>query len=175
MDEQGRGRNVATIFMSALTISIYFFPKVLYGLQFNSGNTLGDVIKLNEEIATVAKTPELSKERLKQVDSLIQTYIIEKKFLVPGFAMSDLVKDISTPEHVLTYYFNNFKGTTFLKWKNQLRIEEAIKLLKAGQAEINTLESVGKACGYKSRSNFIQAFKTQTGESPSEYLKSIDL
>ena len=175
MDEQGRGRNVATIFMSALTISIYFFPKVLYGLQFNSGNTLGDVIKLNEEIATVAKTPELSKERLKQVDSLIQTYIIEKKFLVPGFAMSDLVKDISTPEHVLTYYFNNFQGTTFLKWKNQLRIQEAIQLLEAGEANTNTLESVGKACGYKSRSNFIQAFKTQTGESPSEYLKSIDL
>lgn len=173
MDEQGRGRTVATIFMSALTISIYFFPKVLYGLQFNSGNTLGDVIKLNEEIATIAKTPELSKERLKQVDSLIQTYIIEKKFLVPGFAMSDLVKDIATPEHVLTYYFNNYQGTTFLKWKNQLRIQEAIQLLKAGEANTNTLESVGKACGYKSRSNFIQAFKTQTGESPSAFLKKL--
>lgn len=173
MDEQGRGRTVATLLMSALTISIYFFPKVLYGLQFNAGNSFADVIKLNEEIATIAKTPELSKERLMQVHTRIQDYIKEKRYLLPGYAMSDLVKDIVTPEHVLTYYFNNHLGTTFLKWKNQLRIEEAVMLLKAGEAETNTLESVGKTCGYKSRSNFIQAFKTQMGESPSQFLKKL--
>lgn len=173
LDEQGRGRSVATVLMSALTISIYFFPKVLYGLQFKSGNSLGDVIKLNEEITKVAKTPEVSNARLKQVDKLVENHTFEKLYLAPGYALSDLVKNISIPEHVLTYYFNNYKGITFLKWKNKLRIEEAIKLLKSGEADTNTLESVGKACGYKSRSNFIQAFKSQTGESPSAYLKNI--
>ena len=173
MNEHGIGRTVATVVMSAQIVTIYFFPKILYGLQFSTGKTMGDVIKRNEEIATIVKTPEFSKERLKQVQRLIQSYVTEKKFLVPGFAMSDLVKDIATPEHVLTYYFNNYQGTTFLKWKNQLRIQEAIHLLEAGEAETNTLESVGKACGYKSRSNFIQAFKAQTGESPSAYLKKL--
>ena len=173
LDEQGRGRSVATVLMSALTISIYFFPKVLYGLQFKSGNSLVDVMKLNEEITKVAKTPEVSNARLKQVDKLVENHTFEKLYLVPGYALSDLVKNISIPEHVLTYYFNNYKGITFLKWKNKLRIEEAIKLLKSGEADTNTLESVGKACGYKSRSNFIQAFKSQTGESPSAYLKNL--
>jgi len=173
LDEQGRGRAVATVLMSALTISIYFFPKVLYGLQFKSGKSLVDVIKLNEEITKVAKTPEVSNARLKQVDKLVEDHTFEKLYLVPGYALSDLVKNISIPEHVLTYYFNNYKGITFLKWKNKLRIEEAIKLLKSGEADTNTLESVGKACGYKSRSNFIQAFKSQTGESPSAYLKKL--
>jgi AraC-like DNA-binding protein len=173
MDEEGKGRTVATVFMSALTVSIYFFPKILYGLQFSAGSSLTDVIKLNEEMTSVAKTPELSKLRLKKVGDEIEQYVKSKKFLVPGFSLADLVKDLSTPEHVLTFYFNNHKGTTFLKWKNQLRIQEAVALLKSGQAETNTLESVGKACGYKSRSNFIQAFKTQTGESPSTYLKKL--
>jgi AraC-like DNA-binding protein len=173
MDSEGKGRAVATVFMSALTISIYFFPKILYGLQFSTGTTLTDVIKLNEEMTSVARTPELSKLRLKKVGVEIEQYVKSKKFLVPGFSLADLVKDLSIPEHVLTFYFNNHKGITFLKWKNQLRIEEAIMLLKAGEAETNTLESVGKACGYKSRSNFIQAFKTQTGESPSAYLKKL--
>ena len=173
LDEQGRGRSVATVLMSALTISIYFFPKVLYGLQFKSGNSLVDVMKLNEEITKVAKTPEVSNARLKQVDKLVENHTFEKLYLVPGYSLSDLVKNISIPEHVLTYYFNNYKGITFLKWKNKLRIEEAIKLLKSGEADTNTLESVGKACGYKSRSNFIQAFKSQTGESPSAYLKNL--
>ncbi len=173
LDEQGRGRSVASIIMFGLMVSIYFFPSVLYGLEGKSGASLLAVVKLNEEIATNAKTFELSKIRIKRVEKQLNEYVLEKKFLVPGFAMSDLVKDLATPEHVLTYYFNNYKGITFLKWKNQLRIEEAVMLLKAGKAETNTLESVGKACGYKSRSNFIQAFKTQTGESPSVYLKNL--
>ena len=173
MDEQGRGRAVLTFFMSALTLSIYFFPKVLYGLQLQTSNLLLDVIKRNEEITSISKSPEVSKIRLKQVGQLVRDHVIEKHYLQPGYAMSDLVKDIAVPEHVLTYYFNNHQGITFLKWKNQLRITEAIRLLKAGEAETNTLESVGKACGYKSRSNFIQAFKTQTGESPSVYLKKL--
>lgn len=173
LEEQGRGRSVASIIMFGLMVSIYFFPSVLYGLQEKSGESLLDVIKLNEEIATTSKSFELNKLRLTQVEKQLEVYLAEKKFLIPGFAMSDLVKDISTPEHVLTYYFNNYKGITFLKWKNQLRIEEAVNLLKAGEAETNTLESVGKACGYKSRSNFIQAFKAQTGESPSAYLKKL--
>ena len=173
MDEEGKGRTVATVFMSALTVSIYFFPKILYGLQYSPSSTLTDVIKLNEEMAIIAKTPELSKARIKQVQTALMSYLPEKKFLQPGFSLTDLVKDLGIPEHVLTFYFNNHQGITFLKWKNQLRIEEAIVLLNAGEAETNTLESVGKTCGYKSRSNFIQAFKTHTGESPSAYLKKL--
>ena len=173
LDEQGRGRSVASIIMFGLMVSIYFFPTVLYGLQGKSGGSLLAVVKLNEEMASISRTPEFTKSRLKKVENQLVGYVLEKKFLAPGYALSDLVKDIAVPEHVLTYYFNNYKGITFLKWKNQLRIEEAVALLKSGQAETNTLESVGKACGYKSRSNFIQAFKTQTGESPSAYLKKL--
>ena len=173
LDVQGKGRTVATIFMSAQTISIYFFPKILYGLHFNSGSTISDVIKLNEEISSVAKSVEISNTRLRQVEKLMEIHLLEKKYLQPGYSLSDLVSAIYTPEHVLTYYFNNYKGITFLKWKNQLRIEEAIKLLNAGEANTHTLESVGKTCGYKSRSNFIQAFKAQMGESPSAYLKKL--
>jgi AraC-like DNA-binding protein len=174
LDEQGGGRTIATILMSAFTISIYFFPKVLYGLQLKSSNSLVDIIPLNEDITTtISKTPDVSSTRLKQVDKLIESHMLEKKYLLPGYALSDLVKIISIPEHVLTYYFNNYMGITFLKWKNKLRIEEAIQLLKSGEADTKTLESVGKACGYKSRSNFIQAFKSHTGESPSNFLKKL--
>ena len=167
MDEQGRWRNVVTIFMSLLMVSIYFFPKVLYGLQLAKGNKLGDVVKLNN-----AMTPE-SQSRLIQIDGLMESYLLEKKFLSQGFSLTDLVRDLDVPLHALTYYFNNYKGTTFLNWKNQLRVSEAIQLMQSGKADFHTLESVGEACGYKSRSNFIQAFKSYTGESPSSYLKRL--
>ena len=173
MNEDRSGRTVATILMSALTISIYFFPKILYGLQFNTRNSLVDVIKLNNQISSNTKNSDQIKSRIEQIQTALDAYLPIKKYLKPGFSLSDLVKDVGIPEHLLTFYFNNHQGITFLKWKNQLRIEEAVKLLEAGNADTNTLESVGKACGYKSRSNFIQAFKTQTGESPSAYLKKL--
>jgi AraC-like DNA-binding protein len=173
LDEYGRGRTVATIIMSAMSASIYFFPKILYGLQPQSGNSITDVIALNDKINKTSKSPEFSMARLNLVEKAIKNHMPAKPYLEPGFCLADLVRDLGLPEHLLTYYFNNHKGLTFLKWKNQLRIQEAILLLKAGQAETNTLESVGKACGYKSRSNFIDSFKSQTGESPSAFLKKL--
>ena len=172
-DVHGRGRSVATVIMAVLTGSIYFFPKILYGLQTPTGNSITDVIALNKKISKASSAPEFSKSRLKLVAVALENYLPGKQYLEPGFCLSDLVKELGMPEHLLTYYFNNHKGVTFLKWKNQLRIQEAIALLNAGKAEINTLESVGKACGYKSRSNFIDSFKSQTGESPSAFLKRI--
>lgn len=173
LDAQGRGRSVATFIMSAMAGAIYFFPKILYGLQPQTGNTLTDVFALNEKISRASKPPEFSVARIKLVDKALKEYMPLKRYLEPGFSLNDLVKDLGMPEHLLTYYFNYHKGVTFLKWKNRLRIEEAIFLLKSGKAETNTLESVGKACGYKSRSNFIVSFKSQTGESPSIYLKKL--
>jgi AraC-like DNA-binding protein len=167
MDEQGRGRTVAVILMSALTISIYFFPKILYGLHFVKGTRFEDIVKLNNEIASI------SHSRLVQIDQLMDRYLLEKKFLSPGYSLMDLVRDIGVPLHILTSYFNDYKGLTFLQWRNYQRCEQAIQLMKSGKATYHTLESVGESCGYRSRSNFIQAFKAHTGESPSEYLKKL--
>lgn len=171
LDVHNNGRTVATIIMSAMSASIYFFPKILYGLQPQTGNSISDVLALNEKINKSSRSPEFSTVRLKLVEKAIKNYIPAKPYLEPGFCLADLVKDLGMPEHLLTYYFNNYKGVTFLQWKNKLRITEAIDLLKAGKANTNTLESVGKACGYKSRSNFIDSFKNQTGELPSAFLK----
>lgn len=170
--EAGQGRFLITFLMSALTISIFFFPKILYGLSINSETvSLSNVIEINKSMST--KGADISEARLNQIDLLVTVYLPRKRYLTPGFSLADLVKDLDVPLHVLSIYFNNYKGTTFVVWKNQLRIEEAIQMMQKGKADVQTLESVGEACGYKSRSNFIQAFKSQTGVSPSTYLKKL--
>ena len=170
--EAGQGRFLITFLMSALTISIFFFPKILYGLSITSETvSLSNVIEINKSMST--KGADISEARLNQIDLLVTVYLPRKRYLTPGFSLADLVKDLDVPLHVLSIYFNNYKGTTFVVWKNELRIEEAIQMMQKGKADVHTLESVGEACGYKSRSNFIQAFKAQTGESPSAYLKKL--
>jgi AraC-like DNA-binding protein len=173
-DEQGRGLVFVTMLMSGLTISIFFFPKILYGLSTTSeGVSLSTVLELNQTLARSSKSADISVDRLIQIDRLVESYLPRKRYINPGFALADLVQDLDIPLHVLSVYFNSFKGVTFVAWKNQLRIAEAKELMRTGKADSNTLESVGEACGYKSRSNFIQAFKAQTGESPSVYLKRL--
>lgn len=172
LDEQGKGRSGVVVIMTILIISIYFFPKVLYGLKFTTDKaSLSEVIELNKSIAN--KNIDISEARLNQIDQKMLIYLKYKRYLIPGFSLSDLVKDIDVPLHVLTIYFNNYKGLPFVAWKNQLRINEAIHLMRTGKADSQTLESIGEACGYRSRSNFIQAFKLHTGESPSVFLKKL--
>jgi AraC-like DNA-binding protein len=171
-DEQQNGIVFVTILMSGLIISIFFFPKILYGLNsFGVTVSLGNVLELNDTITRTSKSSDISHERLIQIERLVESYLPRKRYLSPGFSLADLVQDLDIPLHVLSVYFNSFKGLTFVAWKNQLRIAEAIELMRTGKADSYTLESVGEACGYKSRSNFIQAFKAQTGESPSNFLK----
>lgn len=173
-DEQRNGLVFLASLMSCLTISIFFFPKILYGLNSSSGDiTLANVLELNQNISRTSKSADISKERLMEIDRIVEIYLPRKSYLIPGFSLSDLVKDLDIPLHVLSVYFNNYKGLTFVAWKNQLRISEAVHMMHTGKAESHTLESVGEACGFRSRSNFIQAFKAQTGESPSEYLKRL--
>jgi AraC-like DNA-binding protein len=135
--------------------------------------SLVNVLELNDTITRTSKSADISKERLIQIERLVESYLPRKRYLSPGFSLADLVQDLDIPLHVLSVYFNSFKGLTFVAWKNQLRIAEAIELMRTGKADSYTLESVGEACGYKSRSNFIQAFKAQTGESPSNFLKKL--
>jgi AraC-like DNA-binding protein len=173
-DEQGNGLVFVATLMSALTISIFFFPKILYGLNSSTREvTLATVLELNQSISRTSKSADISMQRLMQIDQQVESYLPLKSYLIPGFSLSDVVNELDIPLHVMSVYFNNYKGLTFKTWKNQLRISEAIHMMHTGKAESYTLESVGEACGFRSRSNFIQAFKAQTGESPSEYLKRL--
>ena len=169
-DEQGKGRSGAVVVMTILSILIYFFPKILYGLKFSTGNvSISSVIELNKSLNP--KNREITKARMKEIDQILVDYLPLRRYLTPGFSLVDLVRDIGVPLHVLSIYFNKHKKVTFIDWKNQLRTEFAIQLMESGDAITHTLESVGEACGYKSRSNFIHAFKKVTGELPSVYLK----
>ena len=62
----------------------------------------------------------------------------------------------------------NVKFTTL---RTQLRIQYASKLLDAGQADELSMDGIGKKAGFSTRSNFYNAFKTETGMTPSEYLE----
>ena len=71
-------------------------------------------------------------------------------------------------------HFNFEMYIKFTTLRTQLRIKYATNLLDAGQADELSMDGIGKKAGFSTRSNFYNAFKTETGMTPSEYLESMN-
>lgn len=63
--------------------------------------------------------------------------------------------------------FLNYNDLTFMKLKNEIRVEEAIKYLES--EDRLKLDYIAKKSGFNSPSNFYKIFKKITGYTPSEY------
>jgi AraC-like DNA-binding protein len=66
-------------------------------------------------------------------------------------------------------HFNDAFAVSPMSLVNQVRLERAAKMLKAGHLSI---EQIGQRVGFSSRSHFSQAFKKHTGTSPADYRNS---
>jgi len=78
---------------------------------------------------------------------------------------------LKVPVHHLSYCLNTLMNVKFTTLRTQLRIQYAVKLLDSGQADELSMDGIGKKSGFSTRSNFYNAFKTETGMTPSEYLE----
>jgi AraC-like DNA-binding protein len=85
----------------------------------------------------------------------------------PGDAKSldQLVKKIGASKRTIERLFQTETDMTFGKWRQQLRMLHALRLLAAG----DSVTSAALAVGYDSTSAFISAFKIAVGTTPGRY------
>lgn len=162
-------------FLIFINLVIFFFPNILYGLprmdyKINKENKNSSKLILNEEIATKSvKDFEISSEKLQLIAEKLEEYLKQIPFTKPDFNLTLVSNETKIPKHHISYYFKVNLGTDFSEWKNKIRVEYVIQLVKSGESDNLTLEAISKKAGFVSRSNFINAFKLQTGKTPSEY------
>ncbi|RVU23423.1 AraC family transcriptional regulator [Sandaracinomonas limnophila] len=170
-----------TVSLSVVVGSVFFFPKVIYGLMYKRKPSktdlsearmpLGDaIIELPNRFTNFDFEPVNGNTVIAEK---LKIYFSTKPFLKPGFTLSVITKETNIPYHQLTNYFNNYLGINFNDWKNNARIEFALDLLNNGRAKNLTLESIGYSCGFLSRSNFVNSFRKKVGMTPSEYLRTL--
>ena len=82
----------------------------------------------------------------------------------PG-SLKQMAKRVSTSVRTLERLFQKETGMTFGKWRQQLRLLQALRLLAAGQP----ITTVALSVGYESASAFIAAFKHFFGTTPARY------
>lgn len=148
---------ICCFFGTFLCLLTFFFPKILYG----------NLIK-NNPTANNLNTP--SEIEITNFIKVLQTYIDGLKYNQVNFSKSRILSESKTSDRIFTYYFNEYLKLNFSQWRNQLRIEYSITLIKEGYLSNYTVESLAHAVGFQSRNSFTSTFKSQTGLLPSEFI-----
>lgn len=156
-------------FFAFFILSTLFNPKVIFQkffiLQLVKKNHLRDKIFPNE-----SSGEGILKYDIPNIENLFIDILDRKVYLEPGFSLTNLSEILKIPVHQVSYFIKVTYGTSFNDWKNGLRVNHAIELIESGRANVLTLESISIECGYRSRANFIDAFKKMMNKTPSEYL-----
>jgi AraC-like DNA-binding protein len=151
---------------------LFLFPKILYGnVSFIpdkvSTNLIRDIkYSLPKKRDFVETNHEFKVE--------IATYLLSLPFTKKEFSIAQMSFDLKIPERTLSLYFNTSLGLSFSEWRKKIRIEYAIQMIDSGDSKKITIEGISSNAGFASRSKFIDAFKEQTGITPSAYIKSLE-
>ncbi len=114
---------------------------------------------------------EIEEGILENVKNGLLEVVDNELFLDPNITLQKIAKELGVPKHTLSQYLNEEQGKSFSTFINKLRVEKAKEFL---QTKTNfTIESIGYESGFNSKSTFFTAFKKFTGQTPSEYKKSI--
>jgi AraC-like DNA-binding protein len=76
--------------------------------------------------------------------------------------LAQLGREVGASERTLSRLFRRETGMSFPQWRAQLRLQHAQLLLASGES----VTATAHACGYRSTSAFIEAFRTAFGSTP---------
>lgn len=150
--------------------SLFFFPKILYGLDLNS-------YSMQQKKKVVAPKDDqqenLSSAKIDEISLKFELVLGQKKhYLKHGYSVHELSEDTGFPVYILTIYINKVLGTTFPDLINQRRVEECCELIKSGKFAHLSVEGLAELCGFNNRNSFSLAFRKFKGISPSEFIRS---
>lgn len=109
------------------------------------------------------------KEQFLNIDLYIKT---NKKFLQPKYTLNTLSKEVSLGASTLSAIINSNAKKSFVEYINEMRVEQAKKLLLNSKYEGYTIASIGLESGFNSKSAFYDVFKKHTSHTPLSFKKS---
>lgn len=93
----------------------------------------------------------------------------EKCFLDSGMSLSKLSRIVGTNTNYLSKTINIAFGCTFSDLMNHYRVEHVKAQLQKGGTSI---EELAGNSGFRSRSNFFEVFRRETGVTPYKYART---
>jgi len=116
----------------------------------------------------------LSEERLRHFSTVINRFLLEKKpFLQHKYSLRELAVDVDIPVNYLSAFINRYHEMNYNDFINRYRVSQSKEMILNGEWRYKTLEAIASEAGFNNRNTFTAAFKKETGQSPSEYLKEV--
>ena len=162
-----------------LAFGVLFFPEILYGLPNNSIIKSKNVVKKSQSKSSKSdvkftQLSEIEDNPFLKLSEKIQEYFDnEKPYLNPDFSIAQISLKLNVPQNHVLYCINSIFNTKFSKLKTKLRVEQTKVFLQESVHSNITIDGIAQLAGFSSRSSFYNAFKEETGITPSDYLKSI--
>lgn len=178
--------NALAFIYLVFNLSLVLFPQILYGLPISklgiahlNNDSEGQPIQNNlESTKSIDKNKTnldnsiFSTEYELEIESVIQNWIGEKKYLEHNATLAAFSSYTNIPIHHLSYYFNFILKVKYTDWRNTLRIEYAKNQMDTSLIKSITLEALALASGFATQTTFIKCFKNICGCTPSAYIKS---
>jgi len=167
------GMDVLTAFiLLVMTISLLFFPQLLYGIPIN---TLTEKTAVKKVQLGLKKNPDLTpppnlSSFIELSEKIIEYMDKEKPYTNIDFSIEDLSKSLNAPLNHITYCLNEILDTKFTTLRMQYRIIYSKELLGDEKNEQFTIEAIANKCGFSSRSTFYAAFKECYKITPKEFI-----
>jgi AraC-like DNA-binding protein len=142
---------------------IYRYSHQLSTLLVNSAKSVGNTLyKPKAHIASADTLDQLAK----RLEEMMQN---QKKYFDPELSLKQLAFLLNTNPTYLSQVINQKFNRSFSDFINELRVQEACRLIETGEFHLHTLEAIGNEVGFKSKSVFFTSFKKFAGMSPSAY------
>jgi AraC-like DNA-binding protein len=154
----------------ALDVSPFLRELILkivhFGDDYEMDSMQGRIIQVAlDELTTIKSTnrclPISNEPRLKKVMDELVKNACDKR------TIEEFASLACTTSRTLTRLFIKEVGMTFVNWRKQIRMMEAIEKLEKGVP----ITQISIDLGYNSSSSFIEVFRKEFGVSPSNYLK----
>ncbi len=97
----------------------------------------------------------------------------EKPYLNRDLTLSMLADGVGIQPHILSKVINNYFNQNFFSFINSHRVDEVKVLLADPKSSDKNVLFIAYDCGFKSKSGFNASFKKITGQTPSQFRKSV--
>jgi AraC-like DNA-binding protein len=159
-----------TLYLAGTLFMGYYLlaQKEVYPFDEPELEEIAEVIKPESNPLKQRLTPEQSAPLKTRLEHLMQT---EKVYLDNELSLPQLAKEMGMSTHDLSYLLNEGFGTSFFRFVNTYRVEEAKQLMLSEKHRHLNLLGIAFSAGFNSKTTFNTAFKKETGLSPSEFMR----
>ncbi len=131
------------------------------------------VEKEKEKSTSKQRLPEAEINELKsKLENLIET---EKVYLKNELTLSELSQELDTSTNNLSWLLNNIYQSSFYDYINKHRIQAFLNKIRNNEHSQRTLLSLSLEVGFNSKSTFNKAFKALLKDTPSSYIKKMEV